>query len=265
MNKCDAEEATRDVFLTMVGQGGPVPVEPGASLLDLPDLREHLPDAAAQGPTDGIRPDRGISCPSSPGEGAHARPVEDWSREVERRFPERKLGQVIDGFTAALPEEFLVVFALRDVQGLSYEETAQVLNLTIAQVKSRFFLARLCLRERLGRYLRTREQTEGFLTEEPIALSPLRRRIDGPAADHPQGRRLAFLRRISFPAQRTTTRLFMIIRMTRTRITRTANPIRKPTPLSDPAATRSAREASRCRSLSLIDRILAMASSEETP
>jgi RNA polymerase sigma-70 factor (ECF subfamily) len=61
---------------------------------------------------------------------------------------------VIGGFTAALPEKYLVVFALRDVQGFSYEETAQVLNLTIAEVKSRLYRATLYLRERLNRYLR---------------------------------------------------------------------------------------------------------------
>jgi RNA polymerase sigma-70 factor (ECF subfamily) len=46
------------------------------------------------------------------------------------------------------------VFALCDVQGLSYEETAEVLDLSIAAVKSRLHRARLNLRERLGRYLR---------------------------------------------------------------------------------------------------------------
>jgi RNA polymerase sigma-70 factor (ECF subfamily) len=46
-----------------------------------------------------------------------------------------------------------VVFALCDVQGLSYEETAEVLELSIAAVKSRLHRARLFLRERLGHYL----------------------------------------------------------------------------------------------------------------
>jgi RNA polymerase sigma-70 factor (ECF subfamily) len=87
-------------------------------------------------------------------EGAHARPVDDWSREVERRFLEKELGHVIGGFTATLPEKYRVVFALHDVQGLSYEETAQVLDLTIAAVKSRLHRSRLYLRERLSRYLR---------------------------------------------------------------------------------------------------------------
>jgi len=46
------------------------------------------------------------------------------------------------------------VFAFCDLQGFSYEETAQVLGLSIAAVKSRLHLARLYLRERLSRYYR---------------------------------------------------------------------------------------------------------------
>ena len=47
------------------------------------------------------------------------------------------------------------------------------------------------------------------------------------------------------------------------KLLRTSSPIRIPIPLSAPSAARSASEASRCRSLSLIVRILAMASSGE--
>ena len=156
MNKCDAEEATRDVFLTMAGKADRLQWN---AALHFWIYRICVNTCLMR-----LRKDRRTESvpieeflPVFTREGVHARPVEDWSREVERRFPDRKLGQVIEGFTAALPEEFLVVFALHEVQGFSYEETAKVLNLTIAQVKSRFFLARLCLRERLGRYLRTRE------------------------------------------------------------------------------------------------------------
>src|ERR1700747_2007722 len=45
-----------------------------------------------------------------------------------------------------------VVFVLRDVEGLSIEQTAQVLNLSQAAVKARLWRVRLHLRERLNRY-----------------------------------------------------------------------------------------------------------------
>ena len=61
---------------------------------------------------------------------------------------------MIRRYSESLPEKYRVVFALCDVQGLSYEETADVLDLSIAAVKSRRHRARLYLRERLSRYLR---------------------------------------------------------------------------------------------------------------
>jgi RNA polymerase sigma-70 factor (ECF subfamily) len=44
------------------------------------------------------------------------------------------------------------VFVLRDVEGLSIEQTAQALNLSQAAVKARLWRVRLHLRERLSRY-----------------------------------------------------------------------------------------------------------------
>jgi len=61
---------------------------------------------------------------------------------------------VIGGFAEELAEKYRLVFAFCDLQGFSYEETAQVLGLSIAAVKSRLHLARLYLRERLSRYYR---------------------------------------------------------------------------------------------------------------
>ena len=48
-----------------------------------------------------------------------------------------------------------IVFVLRDVEGLSTEETAEVLKLTQSAVKARLWRARLELRERLSPYFAT--------------------------------------------------------------------------------------------------------------
>jgi RNA polymerase sigma-70 factor (ECF subfamily) len=50
---------------------------------------------------------------------------------------------------------------LRDVEGLSTEETAQALELSIPAVKSRLLRARLQLRERLSRYFQKRVSGDG--------------------------------------------------------------------------------------------------------
>jgi RNA polymerase sigma-70 factor (ECF subfamily) len=55
------------------------------------------------------------------------------------------------------------VFVLRDVDGLSIEQTAQVLNLSQAAVKARSWRVRLHLRERLNKYLDARTPAPGDL------------------------------------------------------------------------------------------------------
>ena len=49
----------------------------------------------------------------------------------------------------ALPSDYRLVLTLRDIQGMSAEETAATLHLSIAAVKSRLHRGRLFLREKL--------------------------------------------------------------------------------------------------------------------
>jgi RNA polymerase sigma-70 factor (ECF subfamily) len=51
-----------------------------------------------------------------------------------------------------LPATLRSVFVLRDIEGLSTEETATALDLSVSAVKSRLMRARLKLRERLSLY-----------------------------------------------------------------------------------------------------------------
>jgi RNA polymerase sigma-70 factor (ECF subfamily) len=68
------------------------------------------------------------------------------------------------------------VFVLRDVEGLSIEHSAQVLNLSQAAVKARLWRVRLHLRERLNRYFD--EQTL-FEPEESAPTSRVTKTIIG--------------------------------------------------------------------------------------
>ena len=51
-----------------------------------------------------------------------------------------------------LPPEFRQVFILRDVEELSNSEVAEILDLSVAAVKSRLHRARLKVRNRLAQY-----------------------------------------------------------------------------------------------------------------
>lgn len=64
-----------------------------------------------------------------------------------------ELQKRLDEAIEKLPIEYRVVFILRDVEGLSAEETAKILRLSVPAVKSRLRRARLFLREQLYEYV----------------------------------------------------------------------------------------------------------------
>lgn len=61
-----------------------------------------------------------------------------------------QIRRMLEEGIARLPEGFRLVFMLREVEGLSVEETAQALGIAAATVKTRHFRARRRLREELA-------------------------------------------------------------------------------------------------------------------
>jgi len=75
----------------------------------------------------------------------------DWKPNPEQEYARAELERILQGAVRALPPGFRTVFYLRDVEGLSTEETAELLNLSGGAVKARLFRARLRLREELSK------------------------------------------------------------------------------------------------------------------
>jgi len=90
-------------------------------------------------------------------DGAMPREVADWSPNPEQLYGQSELGDILKKTVQGLPPGFRTVFVLRDVEGLSTEETAEMLGLSVPAVKSRLLRARLQLRERLARYFKSRK------------------------------------------------------------------------------------------------------------
>ena len=65
-----------------------------------------------------------------------------------------------------LPEEYRMIFVMRDVDGLSNEEVGDVLGMSVAAVKSRLHRSRLMLRKKLERFY------EDYADETTIAYGP---------------------------------------------------------------------------------------------
>ena len=63
-----------------------------------------------------------------------------------------EMQSVIQNAVNRLPDQYRAVFVLRDVDGLSNQETGEILNLSIPAVKSRLHRSRIMLRKKLQRY-----------------------------------------------------------------------------------------------------------------
>ena len=105
------------------------------------------------------RPERMISLDEDvkTEEDSMPREVADWSPNPEQQYSQAELKEILGKTIQGLPPSFRTVFVLRDVEGLSTEETAATLDLSVPAVKSRLLRARLQLRERLNKYFKRRD------------------------------------------------------------------------------------------------------------
>ena len=67
----------------------------------------------------------------------------------------KEIGQTVNEAVGSLPEELRTALTLRELEGLSYEEIAQVMNCPIGTVRSRIFRARETVAEKLRPLLGT--------------------------------------------------------------------------------------------------------------
>ena len=92
--------------------------------------------------------------PLTKGDDPVFREIEDWGPSPEKKFAQTELNTILNGVISELDPIFRVAFVLRDVEEVSTEETAQILGISEAAVKSRLLRARLKLRQKLNKYFR---------------------------------------------------------------------------------------------------------------
>jgi len=78
--------------------------------------------------------------------------VPEWAMLPLDKLLNEELSGIINETILALPKKFRVVIVLRDIEGFSTAETAQILNLSPSNVKVRLHRARLFLRDKLKGY-----------------------------------------------------------------------------------------------------------------
>jgi RNA polymerase sigma-70 factor (ECF subfamily) len=83
----------------------------------------------------------------------HPQYIAQWQETPEEIASRREIQNLLNEALDELDEKYRVVFVLRDIEGLSTKETAEMLAISEANVKVRLLRARLMLRERLTRVL----------------------------------------------------------------------------------------------------------------
>ena len=100
--------------------------------------------------------------PISTGEDSVAREIAVWEDNPEQRYSKEELHDILDKAVNGLAPPYRTVFVLRDMEGLSTEETAEALDLSVPAVKSRLLRARLQLRDKLTAFFKKK-------VEDPFA------------------------------------------------------------------------------------------------
>jgi len=85
-------------------------------------------------------------------ESAASMNMPSWASQPLDRVLDEELGGVIRQALADLPKKYRLVIVLRDVEGFSTQEAAEILGLTPTNIKVRLHRARLFLREALKAY-----------------------------------------------------------------------------------------------------------------
>lgn len=80
--------------------------------------------------------------------------IVDWAPSPEMAYSSTELRNILGRNLRRLNPKLRAVFLLHDVEGLSLEESAQALGLSVPAVKARSWRARFQLRELLNRYFR---------------------------------------------------------------------------------------------------------------
>ena len=100
--------------------------------------------------------------PINTGEDSVAREIAVWEDNPEQRYSKEELHDILDKAVNGLAPPYRTVFVLRDMEGLSTEETAEALELSVPAVKSRLLRARLQLRDKLTGFFKKK-------VEDPFA------------------------------------------------------------------------------------------------
>jgi RNA polymerase sigma-70 factor, ECF subfamily len=153
-NPQDAEDALQDAFLKAYTHLGEFR---GDSLFStwlvriatneaLTKIRKRPPESRTSSAESG----------GSDQEASRPREIKDNNDNPEERYGKTELLEILSEAIESLDVSLRMVFVLRDIQSFSTEDTARLLGLSEAAVKTRLMRARMKLRQRLNAWFKRR-------------------------------------------------------------------------------------------------------------
>src|SRR5215475_3076766 len=103
---------------------------------------------------------KNVSIDAEPEEGHAPLEIEDAGATPFDQLAAREIQQVVQGALQNIPDVFRSAVILRDLEGLSYEEVAEVLECSVGTVKSRILRGRRALKDLLDPLLGVRSHSD---------------------------------------------------------------------------------------------------------
>jgi RNA polymerase sigma-70 factor, ECF subfamily len=148
-NSAEAEDAVQDAYVAafshLASYRGESPLVAWLSRIVMNEALGRLrrkPVASDFAPLEAVPEAEIIQFPSSP-------PHDD----PERTMAQRQILQLVEQATDVLPEVYRMVFVARVIEGMSVEETADLLRIKPETVKTRLHRARQLVREQLNKQI----------------------------------------------------------------------------------------------------------------
>ena len=151
-NREDAEDAMQEAFYKAFAH---LPQFQGNSLFYTWLVRITVNEALMKLRSRSAQKEHSLDEPVGLGDDASiVREIEDWDDNPEQRYAKAELESIVSNAIGKLPPAYRAVYVLRDVEGLSSDEAAALLGLSVAAIKSRVRRARLMMREELNPYFK---------------------------------------------------------------------------------------------------------------
>ena len=145
-NRSDAEEVVQETFLSLVEH---ISTFAGRSAFATWLLRIATNHALLVLRKRKRKPASSLDVAQDDDALTHPRFVAQWKSNPADLAADSETRQLIDDALQSLDDKYRLVFVLRDIEGLSTEEAADVLEISVANAKVRLLRARLMLREKL--------------------------------------------------------------------------------------------------------------------